>query len=231
MSGAGSKKKRRTSGVIATSSVPRRSTCTLCVAQHAEPAALHRRQARPIRHRRRARTRATPRNVKLSSPSHSQEGSRLRPADRAGTLPGARSSCRVRRLEALQHRPPVGDDEAHLLPDGGERVGEIARLRLGQRPACGRRCSFPGARRSVVVADAGRCPAGGRPCRARVSKIGCKSRRTPMPRACSSPSTESTRNGMSSLTISISAPSERLPLAPPPCGGRAPCGAPSAWRR
>ena len=35
-----------------------------------------------------------------------------------------------RRLEASQHRLPVGDDDPYLLENGGERIGEIARLRL-----------------------------------------------------------------------------------------------------
>ena len=47
-------------------------------------------------------------------------------------LAGAGSSCLRRRLEALQHRLPVGDHDAHLPQDVGDGGRQVARLGLRQ---------------------------------------------------------------------------------------------------
>ena len=144
----------------------------------------------------------TPRKVKLSRSSHSRKA--IDSASRAGgMLAGADSSAADGRLDGLQHRLPVQPPP----PASRRRIAETAaaeigcsRLRTGL--AGGWRCSSPGGRRSSAVARSSDRLAAG-PARSRlVLKIGCCSNPICSPRACTSPSTESTRNGMSSLRIS-----------------------------
>ena len=234
MSGAGAKKKRRTSGVIATSSGPRRSTCTDGIAQHAEPAAFDRHEIARLGIARQLDTRATPRKVKLSRSSHSQEGDRLgrrsaaacwRGADseRGGSPPARRCSIGCQSATTTRTCRRMSDSS----------LAEVALRRVRQRGAGGWRCSFPGARRS----SSGR-PGRAMDCRRpsvvapgledRVQQQAARRARAP----ATSPSTESTRNGMSSFRISTTV--RRREIVGGAGRGAAearPCAGPSASRR
>ncbi len=130
MRGAGSKKKRRISGVIATSSVPRRSTCTRVSRSTPTPlpstGTRSPRSASPVSSSSREPSK---REVVLGQPF--QEGGRLG-EQVARHRSGRHFELACGSLQALQHGLPVGDDNAHLVEDGRQGVGEIARLAVGQ---------------------------------------------------------------------------------------------------
>ena len=134
----------------------------------------------------------------MSADSHSQELDRLGDlVDRQRRRIGLQLGDDV--VDALDHRPPVLHREPHL----GEH---------GSRP---RTRSARAAASSIAidmdVDEAFALAAGGigraerrelAPCRV-TPRTGCATSRTASSRSVSSPITESTRNGMSSLTISI----------------------------
>ncbi len=94
-----------------------------------------------------------PRNVKLSCPSHSRKAVELG-QQVAGDAVRRHLQLPHRRRESPEQRLPVGNDDAHLLEHGGERVGEIARLRLRQRLDVDGDVAFLMPFAHLVVADA-----------------------------------------------------------------------------
>ena len=131
MSGAGSKKKRRTSGVMATSSVPRRST-SIC-GSRSTPSPLPSTGARSPRLGIAGElelARSEQREVVLRQPPH--ERRRLR-EQVAGHAAGRHLQLAPSLRQALQHGPPVRHDDTHLCQDRRQRVDELARLAVLHR--------------------------------------------------------------------------------------------------